>query len=399
MLVVEVANCRLANSANRLRRRECGALLCLGGVLAKAGVIALSVAGLIAVSGYAWWTQQPGAAPGQAAAQRVPTARPAVVVELADVVSMAMPDELGAVGSLRSNESVILRPEVSGRISKISFKDGTPVARGKVLIEFDAAVQQAELQQAQANLALAESNFKRVSDLFERRFISQSARDEAASRREVSRAAVQLAQAQRARMQVVAPFAGTVGIRNVSVGDYVKDGEALVNLEDVSILKLDFRLPEIHHSNLRVGQAVEVSSDALPGVSLPAMIDAIDPLVDAQGRALVLRASLSNTDNKLRPGMFARVRVTLDERPGVAVVPEQALVPAAGNRMFVYQVVDGLARRVEVRTGARRDAQVEIVEGLRVGDVVVSAGQLKLRDGDAVRANNNANANSTAGAS
>ncbi|MBL8444140.1 MAG: efflux RND transporter periplasmic adaptor subunit [Zoogloeaceae bacterium] len=357
----------------------------MGWSLARAGVIGLSVAGLVVVAGYAWWAQQPKSGPVQLAALATPAARPAAVVELAEVVAEAMPDELSAVGSLRSNESVILRPEVSGRISKISFKDGTPVARGAVLIEFDAAVQQAELQQAQANVSLAESNFRRTSDLFERRFISQSARDEAVSRREVARAAVQLAQAQLARMRVVAPFAGTVGIRNVSVGDYVKDGEDLVNLEDVSILKLDFRLPEIYHASLRVGQAVEVSSDALPGVMIPATIDAIDPLVDTQGRAVVMRASLPNADNKLRPGMFARVRVTLDARPSVPVVPEEALMPGAGNRMFVYRVVDRVANRVEVRTGARRDSRVEIVEGLGLGDVVVTAGQLKLRDGDEVR--------------
>lgn len=353
--------------------------------MAKAGVIGLSVAGLIAVGAYAWWAQQPKPSPVQLASLAVPAERPAAVVELAEVVSEAMPDELSAVGSLRSNESVILRPEISGRISRISFRDGTPVARGAVLIEFDAAVQQAELQQAQANLSLAESNFRRTSDLFERRFISQSARDEAVSRREVARAAVQLAEAQLARMRIVAPFAGTVGIRNVSVGDYVKDGEELVNLEDVSVLKLDFRLPEIHHASLRVGQAVEVSSDALPGGVIAATIDAIDPLVDTQGRAVVMRASLPNADNKLRPGMFARVRVTLDARPSVPVVPEEALMPAAGNRMFVYRVVDGVAHRVEVRTGARRGNRVEIVEGLGLGDVVVSAGQLKLRDGDEVR--------------
>jgi len=129
-----------------------------------------------------------------------------------------------------------------------------------------------------------------------------------------------------------------------------------------------------------------VSSDALPGVTMAATIDAIDPLVDTQGRAVVLRASLPNAGNQLRPGMFARVRVTLDERPAVAVVPEEALMPAAGNRMFVYRVVDGVARRVEVRTGARRDTRVEIVEGLQLGDVVVSAGQLKLRSSSSVTA-------------
>jgi len=178
-----------------------------------------------------------------------------------------------------------------------------------------------------------------------------------------------------------APFDGVVGIRSVSPGDYVKEGDTLVNVEDIATLKADFRLPEAYLDRVRRGQVLALASDVLPDERFAAEVDAIDPLVDAQGRSIVLRAKLANPEGRLRPGMFVRVRVMLAERPGVLVVPEEALVPAPGGAAYVYRVVDERAQRVDVKTGARRDAQVEILEGLTPGDVVVTAGQLKLRDG------------------
>ncbi|MDO9599786.1 MAG: efflux RND transporter periplasmic adaptor subunit [Azoarcus sp.] len=347
----------------------------------RSTVLALCAAGLIGLGVYAWQANRPAPAP----VVKEEAAAPAVDVETVAVVAQAMADDVTAVGSLVSNESVILRPEVAGRIAAIHFQDGATARKGAVLIEFDAAVQLAELRQERANLALAESNARRTEDLFSRRFVSQSARDEAASRLEVARAAVALASARFERTRIRAPFDGTVGIRNVSVGDFVKDGEVLVNIEDIATLKLDFRLPELYLGRLRPGQTLEVTSDVVPGEVFAATVDAIDPLVDAQGRAVLLRARLPNHDGKLRPGVFARVRLILQERPGVLVVPEEALVPAPGNVQFVYRVDGDKVRRVEVRTGARRAGVVEIVDGLAAGMQVVTAGQLKLRDGVAVR--------------
>lgn len=346
-------------------------------------VLVLSVVGLIAVGAYAWYANRSVPAPASARNGGA-AAEAAVAVEVRAVELRAMPDDVSAVGSLVSNESVILRPEVAGRIARIHFREGMPVAKGAVLVEFDAAVQQAELEQAKAAHALAESNHRRTEDLFARKFVSQSARDEAASKLEVARATTALAEARFQRTRIVAPFAGVVGIRNVSVGDYIKEGEVLVNLEDIATLKVDFRLPELYLQRIRPGQALEVTSDALPGERFAATVDAIDPLVDAQGRAVVMRARLPNPDGRLRPGMFARVRLILEERPAVAVVPEEALMPAPGNVQFVYRIEDGKAKRVEVKTGARRAAMVEVVDGLAPGDVVVTAGHLKLRDGAAV---------------
>ncbi|MFC5768278.1 efflux RND transporter periplasmic adaptor subunit, partial [Thauera sinica] len=304
-----------------------------------------------------------------------------VLVEVRAVELRPLADDVTAVGSLVSNESVVLRPEVAGRISAIRFREGAAVRKGDVLVELDAAVQRAELQQAQANLKLAEANSRRAEDLFARKFVSQSSLDTARSQLEVARATSALAQARLERTQIRAPFAGVVGIRDVSPGDFVKDGDALVNIEDIATLKVDFRLPELYLERIRPGQTLEVASDVLPGETFAATVDAINPLVDAQGRAIALRAHLDNPKGRLRPGVFVRVRLILAQRTSVMVVPEEALVPAPGNVQFVYRVVDGKAQRAEVKTGVRRDAMVEIVDGLSPGALVVTAGQLKLRDG------------------
>lgn len=355
-------------------------------------IIAVCIAGLAGLAGYAWYANQPraggGGAPQAGAPQQVAGGGgqgAPVAVEVAVVQTRALADDVSAVGSLVSNESVVLRPEVSGRIEAIRFRDGEAVRRGAVLIELDAAVQRAELQQARANLTLAESNFRRTEDLFGRKFVSQSSLDDARAKLEVARASLALAQAHLARMQIRAPFDGVVGIRSVSPGDFVKDGDALINLEDIARLKVDFRLPELYLDRVRPGQALELSSDVLPGASFAATVEAIDPLVDAQGRAVRMRASLANPGMRLRPGVFARVRLILAERPEVPVVPETALVPAPGNVQFVYRVEDGKAQRVDVKTGQRRQAMVEVIEGLEAGATVVTAGQLKLRDGAAVK--------------
>ncbi|MCK9984420.1 MAG: membrane fusion protein, multidrug efflux system [Azoarcus sp.] len=354
-------------------------------------IAAVSLAGLAALAGYAYYanrsvgTVQPVAGAKPAAGANAPAAQGPAEVETVTVLAEAMADDVTAVGTLRSNESVVLRPEVAGRIDAIRFREGGPVRRGDVLVDFDAAVQRAEVQQAKANLALAQANFGRTEDLFNRKFLSQSARDEAASRLEVARANMALAEARLDKMRIRAPFAGIVGIRNVSVGDYVKEGEDLVNLEDIATLKVDFRLPETYLAQIRPGQKLELASDAVAGRLFTAVVSAIDPLVDEQGRAVVMRATLQNEGLGLRPGMFARVRLILEERANVAVVPEEVLVPAPGDVQFVYRVVDGKAQRVEVKTGARRGARVEIVKGVQAGDVVVTAGQLKLRDGAAVK--------------
>ncbi len=344
----------------------------------RRSVLVLSVLGLAGLGAYAWYANRAPAAPPPGAAQATPEQ---VLVETVRAQVRSLDEDVTAVGTLTSNESVVLRPEVPGRIAAIRFHEGAPVKKGDILVELDAAVQRAELRQAQANLKLAQANHGRAEDLFVRKFVSQSNLDTARSELEVARAATALAQARFERTQIRAPFDAVVGIRSVSPGDFVKDGDPLVNLEDIATLKVDFRLPELYLDRIRPGQTLEVTSDVLPGETFIATVDAIDPLIDAQGRAVVLRARLANPQGRLRPGVFVRVRLILSQRADAVVVPEESLVPAPGGVQFVYRVVDGKAERVDVRTGARQASLVEITAGLAAGDQVVTAGQLKLRNG------------------
>jgi membrane fusion protein, multidrug efflux system len=305
-------------------------------------------------------------------------------VEVVSLKPTAVKEDLQAVGSLRSNESVILRPEVSGRIAAIGFKDGQVVRKGQMLVALDATLNEAEVAQAKAEYDLALSNLKRSEDLASRKFISSSAQETATSNAQVAEAKLKLAQARLSKMRIIAPFDGAVGIRSVSLGDYVKDGTDLVNVEDVRVLKVDFRLPERNFTQIRVGQTVEVVADALPGERWQGQIEAINPKVDANGRSLEIRARLDNTSGQLRPGMFVRVRVIVGERGNALLVPEEAIVPQ-GEEFYVYKVVEGAAQRVPVKIGVRRDAMVEIVQGLAAGDQVVTAGMRLTRDGQPVR--------------
>ena len=308
----------------------------------------------------------------------------AVTVEAAKVETTSLPQTITAVGSLRSDESVTLRPEVAGRISAIGFQEGQRVAKGDVLIQLDATVPQAELQQARANLTLAKSKYERALDLAKSNFISGQARDEAENNLKVAEAAIQVSEAKLAKMSIRAPFSGIVGLRSVSTGDYVKEGADLANLESIDPLKVDFRVPEVYLRQVQVGQPLQVQLDALPGRVFEGKVLAMNPLVDASGRAVVIRAVVRNPDTSLRPGMFARVRLITRDIQDAMVLPESALVPQ-GDTQYVFKVVDGKAVRAKVDIGQRREAKVEIVNGVSRDDVVVTAGQLKLRDGVPVK--------------
>ena len=305
------------------------------------------------------------------------------VVETAAVRTAMVSDVVNAVGTLRSNESVIVRPEIAGRIAAIHFDEGEPIERGQALVSLEDSTHRAELADAQASLNFAERTFRRLDSLFDQGSITARERDEARARLERARAAVELSRARLEKTDVDAPFAGNLGLRRVSPGDYVTPGQDMVNLEDIDPIKVDFRIPERFLSSLSTGQSIRVGVDAFPGRMFEGEVYAIDPQIDPAGRSIAIRARIDNAERVLRPGLFARVRLILDERPSALVVPEQALVPR-GEQRYVFRVRDGKARLTEVRIGQRRSGQVEIVDGLVAGDTVVTAGQLKLRDGTPV---------------
>ena len=302
------------------------------------------------------------------------------MVEAVKVALQPMPQTITAVGSMRSDESITVRPEVAGRISAIKFQEGQRVAKGATLILLDPAINQAEVQQGRANLKLAQSKYNRAVDLAKSNFISGQARDEAENNLRVAEAGVQLNEARLAKTEIKAPFSGIIGLRVVSVGDYVKEGADVVNLESIDPLKVDFRVPEIYLKQVQVGQALQVQLDALPGKTFEGKVFAVNPLVDTAGRSIVIRALVRNADTSLRPGMFARVRLITRDDKDALVIPEQAIVPQ-GDEQFVFKIADGRASRVKIEVGQRRGGNVQVLKGLAPDDMVVTAGQLKIRDG------------------
>jgi membrane fusion protein (multidrug efflux system) len=358
----------------------------------KSAIVATAALGIVAAASAGFWVganrplADPAAAtaPANAAASAAAPASGAnaapTTVEATRVVVMAMPQSITAVGSLRSDESITVRPEVAGRISAILFKEGQQIGKGMALVRLDPAINQAEVQQARANLQLAQSKYDRAVELSQRNFISGQAKDEAENNLRVAQAALSLVEARLAKTEIRAPFAGVIGLRVVSVGDYVKEGADIVNLESIDPLKVDFRVPEIYLRQVQEGQTLTVTLDALPGKKFEGRVFAVNPLVDAAGRAVVIRAIVRNTDTSLRPGMFARVNLITRAEKEALVIPEQAIVPQ-GEEQYVFRVVDGKVSRVRVEIGQRREAKVEILKGLAANDVVVTAGQLKLRDG------------------
>jgi membrane fusion protein, multidrug efflux system len=368
----------------------------------------VAVAGIVVVGLAAWWFQRGagGVAPkeasgmgaaapagGASAARAASAGAPGgqggpASVEVAKVEVARIEEDAQAVGSLRAIQTVIVRPELSGRITRLGFTDGGRVRKGQLLVQLDNTLQDAQLKQAQAQATIARTNLQRSRELQAQNFVSQSAVDQNAAALEVAEAQVALARAQLSRLAILSPFDGVVGIRSVAVGDYVKDGADLVSLEDRSRMWVDFRLPERFVGQTKVGQAVQVSLDAMPGQPFAGKVEALDALVDANGRSLLVRARIDQPGAGLKSGMFARARVVFAVRERALMVPEEALVPV-GDKQFIVKVVAGeggakVSQRIEARIGQRVQGKVELLDGVADGDLVVLAGQARLMRGDAL---------------
>jgi len=278
-------------------------------MVSKVVYSAVAVVGIAAASAGAWWYQArpqgpveikaDSGAPRTGAAAAAPagaaSAPRAAGVEVVKAERARLQDDAQSVGSLRSRQSVMLRPEVAGRVKELGFADGANVRKGQVLVQLDDVLQKAEIKQAQAQVSIAQANLKRNQELVAQSFVAQRVLDESGANLQVAEAQLALACARWSRMAILAPFDGIVGIRSVNPGDYVKDGADLVNLEDISSMYADFRLPERFQGKLRARQAVQLQLDAFPGRMFKAQIEAIDPLLDVNGRSVGVRAVLPNT--------------------------------------------------------------------------------------------------------
>ena len=322
---------------------------------------------------------KPGAPP--AAAQAQAAAKPqGLPVKAVPVRVGQVAEDVTAVGSLLAEESVIIRPEIDGRIVALLFQEGQAVSGGTPLVTIDSAEVEAQVAGVKADLRTEEQRLARTQELFEQKFISKDALDVQNGNTARLRAKLREAESRVAKTVIRAPFSGTVGLRQVSPGAYVKAGSDIVRLESIGSLKVDFRIPEVYLAKVRPNQEIALRLDAYPGEEFRGHVYAVEPVIDEKTRTILMRARIPNKGNKLKPGMFARVVVTLENRLNALLVPEQAIWPQ-GQDIYVFRVVEGKAALTKITIGNRQPGQVEIIQGLNPNDIVITEGQMKLRDG------------------
>ncbi len=301
---------------------------------------------------------------------------PPMPVETATVELQPLVSGLQTVGSLRADESVVVRPEIAGRIQRIHFTEGGNVVAGQPLFTLDGSLAQADLNEANANLENSRRAAARAGQVSKDKLIAQADYDRARATLGVDQARVASARTSLSKMTLRAPFSGQVGLREVSVGEYVNAGQELVTLVRLDPIEVDFSVPEGALSQLSRGQKISITVDGSPNDRFGGEVVAIDPSIDVNSRSIKLRAQIANPDGRLRPGQFAKLILQDEANAKGLLVPEQALMQA-GEERFVYTVVDGAAKRTVVKTGARVPGKVQVVEGLKAGDVVITAGQAK----------------------
>jgi membrane fusion protein (multidrug efflux system) len=304
---------------------------------------------------------------------------PAVVTTMR-VAPQPWRDSIEALGTARANESVSIVAKVSDVVTRLAFDSGERVRAGQLLVDMNSSAQRADVAAAEASLRDAEQQLRRGSELARQQLIAQGQLETLRANRDSAAAALASRRAAVADRTLVAPFAGVLGLRQVSVGALVGPGTTITTLDDDSRIKLDFTVPESVLSSLARGQSISARSDAWPGVSFDGTVADIDSRIDPDTRAITVRALLPNPDGRLRAGMLLRVAVRLPERQAL-VLPEIA-VQQEGSQASVFRVGAGdTVAQVPVTLGTRNEGKVEIVSGLKAGDRIVVEGIVKLHDG------------------
>lgn len=308
----------------------------------------------------------------------------AVSVETTVVAPGELESSVKAVGTLIAEASATLRAEVPGQIIGVHFREGQPLQKGAKLYSLEATVLEAEVNEARANASRSEAALKRSQDLHAKELISGTDYDTARANYDVDVARLRSSQARLSKTVIRAPFDGFVGLRRINIGDYATIGQELVDVVQLNPLRVDFSVPETLLPKVRRGLPITVTVDAYPDDVFDGSITAVAPRSDVRGHSLEVRASLPNDELKLRPGLFVRVTVSLGVKQDAIVIPEQAIWPI-GQEKTVYVVVDGQAQQRVVTLGERLPGAVEITAGLEAGEIIVTAGQMKLYDGATVR--------------
>jgi membrane fusion protein (multidrug efflux system) len=347
----------------------------------------ISIAVAVVCAAWAIYATQHRPAAGGAgppAAGAGPRSSSPVAVTTATVRSERLAQKIEALGNARANESVDISSKISNIVTAVRFRDGERVRAGQVLVQLDDASARADVAAAQATLTESESQYNRSRELLNTQALSKSQFDQLEATLKANRARLQSVQARLEDTVIRAPFSGRVGLRRVSVGTLISPGDVITTLDDTSVIKLDFSVPETFVATLREGLSVRATAPAFPGRTFAGKVASIDSRVDMNTRSVLVRALLANEDGALKAGMFLNVSLSKDERETL-VIPEEALTPEA-EKQFVFVVADGKAARREVRIGGRAPGSVEILGGLSAGDRVIVEGTQKVRDGAPVTA-------------
>jgi membrane fusion protein, multidrug efflux system len=344
--------------------------------------IIVAILGAALLASFIWWPSSDGANEGSREGRQ--GGGQAVTVVTASAASRDFVDSIDAVGTAKANESVVLTAKVADTVSSLNFTDGQKVAAGAVIAEMTSGEQSADIAAERASLAEAEKQYERISGLSARGNATRAQLDAAVAARDSATARVRALEARLTDRLIKTPFAGVLGLRQVSVGTLVRPGDVITTLDDISIIKLDFTVPETFMSALAAGMTVKTQAAAYPGRTFDGKVAAIDTRVDPLTRAVSVRAELPNPDDSLKPGMLLSVSLLNNQRNSLAV-PEAALVPLQ-DKQFVFVVSqEEKAERREVTIGARVPGFVEIKTGLQEGDQVIIEGLLRVRPGIPVR--------------
>ena len=364
-------------------------------------ITAVSVAITLIVGGWAYYAIQrsqpaepnanarPGRAPSPGEAVASTARQPgsgrggSVAVIAAIARAERLVSQINALGTARANEAVEVTSKVSNTVTAVRFTDGQRVQKGQVLVELDSAQARADLAAAEAASAESASQVKRSRELIASRVISESQFEQLEATMKANDARVAAARSRVDDTVIRAPFTGRVGLRRVSLGSLINPGATITTLDDLSVIKVDFSVPENFLAGLRDGLKVTATAAAFPGRDFLGTVTGVDSRIDPVSRSVTVRALVPNADLALKPGMFLNVTLARDEHQAL-MVPEAALVPEQ-SRQFLYVIEEGRATRREVRIGGRQPGRVEIVSGLKAGEQVIVEGTQKVREGGEVR--------------
>jgi membrane fusion protein (multidrug efflux system) len=330
-------------------------------------------------------------------AQGSQTVPPPETVTTTVVRSDSWESRLSAVGSLEAVQGVMVTAELTGKVVRIAFEAGTKVNAGDLLVQQDTSSEQAQLRAAEATVELARRNLERLKKLLERRTIAQQQYDTADAQYKEGVAQADAIRAAIAKKNIRAPFAGRLGIRLVNLGQILNEGEPIVSLQSINPIFVNFSLPQQQLAQVKKGQTVRVTSDALPGQTIQGKITAINPEVDPATRNIRVQATVNNREEYLRPGMFVNVVVVLPTAEKVLAIPATAVLYAPySDSVFVVEPKPSdsdkqpglVVRQQVVQLGEKRGDFVAVTSGLKDGETIVSTGAFKLRNGQAVVVNN-----------